>query len=307
MFCDTNQRFSTWTKDNQARHPLHSIYYLCPLDVLISIFQILSEIPSESQKANDFEKERIFQFSSILFSLFSEIAQSLEFSPHESDISRMYISLLRKALLTLSLWVNTPILSCDIDGAEETENRNNDSWVTFQQLSSLVIVIDSDNKINFGEQWEGSVIYSIGSHVFPFLMSILVQKSGNTELLERAIECTSTMLEFLSGILLLAQPERQNSAFSQFGLWSIFTCLDQIVNLQLYSIGFDPPFTTSNFQNNLIEVASREPLCALPVLVRILSSFCKSTEQSFHFHLAECVAVIIERHLVIINACVFSK
>jgi hypothetical protein len=247
--------------------------------------------------------------------VYSDLTSFVRQYPHLDQSSRCkLLSLLSKALLTLSLWTNTPLgshgESNDVEDDEELRNPRPqmlDSWISFLQLSCQVITMDTSSGQLVGvEQWEESALEHTTQRILPFLLETYFDPNRDEETSDLVAECLSTCFEFLTGTLSSAKILYRQEALMtrtdstlQRGLWSIFGSLDRVMNLLLSSIHdmMIPSLSTSNFQDFLLASAASSPLQLLPSLQAITSSL-QTSEILFYFNLAEAVGSFLEGHLV---------
>ena len=322
----------------------------------------------KSNNWNEESQQRICRFVHTLIYSFSLtnslISNCLSLSQYnESHISTLLL-LLSKGLTTISLWMNSSITNRKQinesieDDSENINSYNNfiESWLSFDSLTSIVLSIDeSSNRnivCNMG-QWEGSIIESMTNRVTPILINLVLGHNGNSEnnsennddIQHLSIQCLSALLEFFTGALSLAKTDfitisfsdQQNSHDSnlrihqyQQTVWSIFGCIDTIVNMLLSSSSscitsifndeiINTQLTTSNLGNLLFsEVSSLSILMPnnqslkLYYALRNLASSLQHQIQNQHqrnenseisilyFNLTECIGAFLENHLVMI-------
>jgi hypothetical protein len=259
------------------------------------------------------------QFSSTLLASYSEITSLILQCQGGSGVIDCLkaLSVLQRGLMTLSLWTNTPIVIHqsddgdleEADGDLSTPIQNFESWVSFLQLSSLVVTLDrSTGQIIPTERLEGSAIANTTQLVLPILLEKFLNSQQEDEMDHHAMECLSASFEFITGVLTAAKiiylPDYgphlppTASAFAHHSLWSIFGCLDLVTNRILASLTTLPSLTTSNFQEFLLSTVPRGPFQLLSLLRVISSSLQISDEQSFYYNLTESIGVYLEGHLV---------
>ena len=253
--------------------------------------------------------------------MYSDLAFLFRQYPQLDKTSRCkLLSLLRKALLTLSLWTNTPRGTAGEAEADEELSISCapmlDSWISFLQLSSQAITTDpSSGQLLSKEQWEESALEHTTQRLLPLLLDLLFHPERDEEINDLVTECLSTCFEFLTGTLssakiLRSQSEQESSDLMTRndcrGLWSIFGSLDHVMNVLLSSIHHTiPSLSTSNFQDFLLDAASPTPLRLLPSLQAITASL-RTSEIPFFFNLAEVVGGFLDGHLVGIFALAFA-
>jgi hypothetical protein len=217
--------------------------------------------------------------------------------------------------MTLTLWTNTPLIHDPSENLEETDEEfppsqlhNYESWVSFLQLSSQVVSLDTIvERLLSVERWEESAIAQTTQLVIPILLEIFFGLQMGDDVAHIAMECLSSSFELIAGVLTAAkviylpnysrQLSPTASAFVQQSLWSIFGCLDLVVNRFLSLLKVLPSLTTMSFQEYLLTTASQGPFELLSLL-RALSSSLQLSEQSCYYNLTESIGLFLEGHLV---------
>jgi hypothetical protein len=257
------------------------------------------------------------QFSSTLLFAYSELTSFVLQSQRNGENAHLLKSLaiLRKGLMTLTLWTNTPLIHDPSENLEETDEEfppsqlhNYESWVSFLQLSSQVVSLDTIvERLLSVERWEESAIAQTTQLVIPILLEIFFGLQMGDDVAHIAMECLSSSFELIAGVLTAAkviylpnysrQLSPTASAFVQQSLWSIFGCLDLVVNRFLSLLKVLPSLTTMSFQEYLLTTASQGPFELLSLL-RALSSSLQLSEQSCYYNLTESIGLFLEGHLV---------